>query len=111
MLERITMPPAKACELLNREQLKGMKILQCHPKFRVRTKYKMPLAADAKEKRSHKQVYIAEASSNRKFTTAMVTANRETAISKSDRDGPRPRDHDRDRDPTSAFYINIATKS
>ena len=113
------MPPAKACDFLNREQLKGMKILQYHPKFRVRTKYKMPLAADAKEKISHKQVYenllagkwlMAEASSNRKFTTAMATANRETAISKSDRDGPRPRTATaRPRSRSSRFAVEVTT--
>ena len=38
-----------------------------------------------------------------KYSTAMSTADRETAIENLDRDRPRPRDRDRDRDrdPTS----------
>ena len=59
---------------------------------------------NAKEKISHKQVYenllagkwlMAEASSNRKFTTAMATANRENVFKISDRD----------RDATSTYYF------
>ena len=113
------MPHARACNLLNREQLQKMKDLQCHPKFRVRTTYSMKLADDAKEKTSNKQVYekllagewfMAEACQNCSCQhlrprwrprTAKPRSKNPTAT---DRDrGPRPRDrdHDRDRDPTS----------
>ena len=51
------MSHARALNVLNREQLQKMKALQCHEKYRVRTRYPMKLAEDAKTKLTHKQVY------------------------------------------------------
>ena len=86
------MPHARACNLLNREQLQKMKSLQCHPKFRIRTTYSMKLADDAKEKINHKQVY-------EKLLAGewfMAEASSKTVVVKIyDRDGDRgPRDRD-----------------